>query len=65
MYFHSAYNSHVLLFRCEFMEPDANIQLSSEHSEYRYFDLDELSVVQHQRIMDCLNFDGEVKSRKF
>lgn len=64
MYFHKAYHSHACLFRCEIKDPQ-QIKLSSEHSEYRYFSLEELSEVQHQRVMDCLQFDGVVKSAKF
>jgi len=64
MYFHKSYNSHACIFKCDFLN-NSNIQLSNEHSEYRYFSLDELSPIQHQRIMDCLQFDGRVKSAKF
>ncbi len=64
MYFHKAYNSHACIFRCE-MPDNAVIKLSSEHSEYRYSPLDELSPVQRHRILDCLQFDGYVKSYKF
>ncbi len=64
MYFHKAYNSHACIFRCE-MPKNSIITLSSEHSEYRYFPLDELSPVQKHRIEDCLQFDGQVKSYKF
>jgi len=64
VYYHKAYNSQVFIFRCELPE-NPLIQLSSEHSEYRYFPLDELSEVQKHRISDCLNFDGKVKSFSF
>jgi len=64
MYFHKAYNSHACIFRCE-MPRDSKIILSSEHSEYQYFNLDELSAIQRHRILDCLQFDGKVKSEKF
>jgi len=63
VYYHKAYNSHSCIFRCELEK--GNIKLSSEHSEYRYISLDELSEVQRQRVMDCLQFDGKVKSNKF
>jgi len=63
MYFHQAYQSQACIFRCEMLSHE--IQLSTEHSEYRYFSLDELSTIQHQRVMDCLQFDGKVKSAKF
>jgi len=64
MYFHKAYNSHACIFRCEMPENNL-IKLSSEHSEYRYFSLDEMSDIQKQRVMDCLQFEGKVKSAKF
>lgn len=64
MYYHSSYDSHACIFRCT-IPANSKIQLSSEHSEYRYFSLDELSSVHQQRINDCLQFDGKVKSAKF
>ncbi len=64
MYFHSFYNSHACIFRCD-LRDKAAIKLSQEHSEYRYFEFDKLSKVQRQRVSDCLEFDGYVKSAKF
>lgn len=64
MYFHQAHHSHACIFRCE-MPATSKIKLSSEHSDYRYFALDELSNVQRHRVSDCLNFDGKVQSAKF
>jgi 8-oxo-dGTP diphosphatase len=64
MYFHQAYQSHACIFKCEMLN-NSGIQLSEEHSEYRYFSLDELNVIQRQRVMDCLHFDGKIKSAKF
>jgi hypothetical protein len=64
VYYHQAYNSHACVFRCQ-LPSDAEIRLSPEHSEYRYFSLDELSLVQRQRVEDCLSFDGKVKSASF
>lgn len=64
MYFHKAYDSHACIFRCE-IQPGGEITLSTEHSDYRYFTLDELSTIQRHRILDCLQFDGKVKSEKF
>jgi 8-oxo-dGTP diphosphatase len=64
MYYHKKYNSHVGIFLCE-LPPSTSIRLSSEHSEYRYFQLDELSQIQRQRVEDCLNFDGKIKSDAF
>lgn len=64
IYYHSAYNSHVGVFRCAFPS-GASIRLSAEHSEYRFFPLDDLSTVQQHRVKDCLDFDGRVKSARF
>jgi 8-oxo-dGTP diphosphatase len=64
IYFHKTYNAHACVFKCE-LPKNAEIKLSSEHSEYRYFTLEELSEVQRERVLDCLNFDGKVKSKKF
>lgn len=64
MYYHRFYNSHACVFRCR-LPSDAKIRLSPEHSEYRYFSVDELSSVQRQRVEDCLSFDGKVKSASF
>jgi len=64
MYFHKTYNSHACIFRCNF-KSHTPITLSKEHSDYRYFTLEELSPIQRHRILDCLQFDGKVKSAKF
>ncbi|HHX66121.1 MAG TPA: NUDIX domain-containing protein [Chloroflexi bacterium] len=64
IYYHRAYNSHACIFACT-LPADAEIRTSAEHSEYRYFDLDELSAVQRRRVQDCLEFDGQVRSAAF
>ena len=64
VYYHSAVNSHAFIFRCV-LNPTQNIQLSDEHSEYRWFSLNELSDIQKIRVQDCLSFDGNVVSRSF
>lgn len=64
VYYHGNHQSHVFVFRCE-LPADGVIRLSSEHSEYRYFPLEELARVQRERVEDCLNFSGVVSSRKF
>lgn len=64
VYYHKAYNSQAFIFRCE-LSNASGIVLSSEHSEYRYFALDELSNVQRRRVEDCLNYNGVVVSAKF
>ena len=64
VYFHQAFHSHTCIFRCQ-MSEHSQIVLSEEHSEFGYFDLADLSEVQRHRIMDCLSFNGEIKSAKF
>ncbi|MFW1985248.1 NUDIX hydrolase [Acinetobacter guillouiae] len=64
VYYHAAVNSHAFMFRCK-LQNDQSINLSDEHSEYRWFDFDQLSPVQKIRIEDCFHFDGQVKSRAF
>lgn len=64
VYYHSAVNSHAFMFRCT-LQSDQPINLSDEHSEYRWLDFEQLSPVQKIRIEDCFHFDGQVKSRAF
>lgn len=64
IYYHKQFNSHVLLFRCT-LDPKAAIQLSEEHSEYKYAPLGELTPVQRRRVEDCLNFDGLIGAAVF
>jgi len=64
VYYHRAVNSHAFIFRCDLPEGSA-IRLSEEHSECRYFALDELSAVQRRRVEDCLNYDGMAVSARF
>ena len=64
VYYHSAVNSHAFMFKCT-LQNDQPINLSDEHSEYRWFDFEQLSAVQKIRIEDCFHFDGQVKSRAF
>jgi len=64
VYFHASVSSDTFIFRCHLAD-DAQIQLSAEHSAWRWFDLDELSPVQRIRVDDCLHFDGTVLSRSF
>ena len=64
VYFHKVYNAQVFIFRCKFGD-SAVIQLSHEHSGYCYADVDTLSLLQRQRINDCMQFKGTVVSAKF
>ncbi|WP_151981303.1 NUDIX hydrolase [Acinetobacter guerrae] len=65
IYLHTDINAHVSIFRCHLPDDYAQIQLSDEHSEYAFFELDELSPIQKQRVQDSLNFSGDVVFRKF
>jgi 8-oxo-dGTP diphosphatase len=63
VYFHSTVNSHAFIFKCR-LESNL-IQLSDEHSEFRWFNLDELSQTQKIRVLDCIHYNGEVCSQSF
>lgn len=64
VYYHQVYQSQAFIFRCD-LDDSLRIQLSHEHSEYCFMPLSELSNVQKQRVIDCLDYDGIVVSRKF
>ncbi|UJF20519.1 NUDIX hydrolase [Shewanella sp. OMA3-2] len=64
VYFHSAYQSQVFIFKCSVKDATA-IKLSAEHSEYQYFDFADLSKVQQIRIKACFDFTGQVDSKVF
>jgi 8-oxo-dGTP diphosphatase len=63
-YFHSIVNSQVAMFRCS-LPVDEEIKLSAEHSEYKWFPLDELGEVQRIRAQDAMDYQGQVISRSF
>ncbi|MBU1082986.1 NUDIX domain-containing protein [Patescibacteria group bacterium] len=63
IYYHKKYNSHVFVFRCELKSN--KIKLSEEHSDYKYVDVLELPKVQKQRVKECLDFSGKVKTAIF
>ncbi len=64
VYYHAAYNSQAFIFRCN-LPPNAVIQLSHEHSAWRWFTLEELTPIQRRRVKDCLSFSGAVVSARF
>lgn len=64
VYSHSRVQSHAFIFRCA-LPTRAQLRLSHEHSDLRYFHPDELAPVQRQRVVDCLRFDGKVLSARF
>ncbi|MBY6036907.1 NUDIX domain-containing protein [Fictibacillus nanhaiensis] len=64
IYYHSALNTQAAMFRCS-IPKDAEINLSSEHSDYKWMDLSEISETQRIRALDALEFQGHVVSRAF
>jgi 8-oxo-dGTP diphosphatase len=63
-YYHSRINAQVGIFRCSISQ-DAEIKLSSEHSEYNWMQLSELSEVHRIRALDAMEYQGKVASRVF
>jgi 8-oxo-dGTP diphosphatase len=63
-YYHSNINAQVGIFRGVLPE-DVEIKLSTEHSEYKWANLSELSEVQRMRAIDAIEFKGHVVSRAF
>lgn len=63
-YYHAYINAQVGIFRCSIPE-NVEIILSSEHSDYKWSHLTELSEVQRIRALDALEYQGQVISRSF
>ena len=64
VYYHSAYNSQAFIFRCH-LTAQAVIELSNEHSQFKYQSIESMSAVQQQRVKECLAFNKVVVSAKF
>ncbi len=64
VYFHQQHNSHAFVFRCEFVDND-KIQLSNEHSEFKYLPMEELKDSHRTKIKDCFSYSGSTVSNKF
>ena len=64
VYSHTKIQSHAFIFRCE-LNKGSEIKLSAEHSEYRYFSTDELGAVQQRRVLECIGYQGQVRSARF
>jgi 8-oxo-dGTP pyrophosphatase MutT (NUDIX family) len=60
VYYHKVHSSHAFIFRAELCSMP--VVLSPEHSDFRYFALEELGTVQRTRVEVCLRFNGEVAS---
>jgi 8-oxo-dGTP diphosphatase len=64
VYSHSAVRSHAFIFRCA-LPTGAEIALSEEHTDFGFFDPANLAPVQRQRVEDCLQFAGVIRSARF
>lgn len=64
VYSHTRMQSHAFIFRCE-LNDGSEIRLSAEHSDYRYFSTDELGPVQQRRVLECIAYQGQVRSARF
>jgi len=64
VYYHSAYNSQAFIFRCN-ITAQAVIELSNEHTQFKYQSIESMSAVQQQRVKECLAFKRVVVSAKF
>jgi 8-oxo-dGTP diphosphatase len=64
-YYHSKQNAQVAIFRCS-IPKNAEIKLSSEHSDYKWTHISGLSEVQRRRALDAMEYQqGQVVSRAF
>lgn len=64
VYYHSAYESQAFIFRGEIPQ-ESQIQLSSEHTEYKFMGIETMSELQQRRINECLEYAGNVVSARF
>ena len=64
IYYHARPESHAFIFRCA-LPGAAEIRVSDEHDDWRFFPVAGLPPVQRHRVRDCLAFDGEVRSASF
>lgn len=64
VYYHKKHNSYMFIFRVV-LQKKSIIHLSNEHSDYCYRSISELNDIQYQRVRDCLDCNGEIKSRVF
>lgn len=64
IYYHHRFEAHVCIFRCK-LPVKSTICLSAEHSALCWTPVHKLGTVQQQRVRDCLEFDGNVRSAAF
>jgi 8-oxo-dGTP pyrophosphatase MutT (NUDIX family) len=62
--YHKKHDSFAFVFRCK-LPAKAKIHLSSEHSDFDYFNLKsrKISPIQRDRVKDCLGFKGKIISK--
>lgn len=63
-YYHREFESQVGIFRCG-LSSTAEIQLSPEHSEFRWTPITQLSGVQATRVQAALNYAGVLHAQVF
>ncbi|MDQ5826387.1 MAG: NUDIX domain-containing protein [Chloroflexota bacterium] len=63
-YYHSSFDAQVGIFLCR-LPQGAQFCLSSEHSEYGWFQVSDLSETQQLRVKDALEYNGSCVSRAF
>lgn len=64
VYYHSILNTQAAIFKCTLPE-EAEINLSSEHSDYKWAHFSELSESQRIRALDAQKYQGQAVSRAF
>ncbi|HYG59027.1 MAG TPA: NUDIX domain-containing protein [Symbiobacteriaceae bacterium] len=63
MYFLRDISAYVAIFRCRIVRGE--IELSHEHTEYRWFPVADLPDRARQQVVDALGYDGQAALRTF
>jgi len=63
-YYHREFESQVGIFRCA-LPSTAEIQLSPEHSEFRWTPFTQLNGVQAMRVQAAVNYGGRLHAQVF
>lgn len=64
LYYHREFNSQVCIFRCT-VGDIGSIQLSNEHTEYRFTDVESLGEVQRIRVENARSINAVIAARVF
>lgn len=64
IYYHEPFESHAILFNCS-INLHSQIKLSDEHSDYAWFQIEDLGEIQKKRIKDALIFSGNIATGAF